>query len=96
MNFYICEIRFSKIVITSDQDLDGYGIRALLLNAFYKFWPELFELNVIHLLKTPIIKIKWKKEYYALCLNPIVVFVSTSVNKLLHESTIYQNRISVN
>lgn len=58
----IDEIRFSKIVITSDQDLDGYGIRALLLNAFYKFWPELFELNVIHLLKTPIIKIKWKKE----------------------------------
>ena len=58
----IDEIRFSKIIITSDQDLDGYGIRALLLNAFYKFWPELFELNVIHLLKTPIIKIKWKKE----------------------------------
>ncbi len=56
------DIRFGKIVITSDQDLDGYGIRGLLFNAFYKFWPELFDLGIIHILNTPIVKVKYKKE----------------------------------
>jgi DNA topoisomerase-2 len=56
------DIRFGKIVLSTDQDLDGFGIRALLLNAFYKFWPELFSLGVIHILNTPIVKVKYKKD----------------------------------
>ena len=56
----VSDIRFSKIIISSDQDLDGYGIRGLLINAFYKFWPELFDLNVICILNTPIVKVKMK------------------------------------
>lgn len=56
----ISDIRFSKIIISSDQDLDGYGIRGLLLNAFYKFWPELFDLGVVCILNTPIVKVKMK------------------------------------
>lgn len=56
------DIRFGKIVLSTDQDLDGFSIRGLLLNAFYKFWPELFTLGVIHILNTPIVKVKYKKE----------------------------------
>ena len=56
------DIRFGKIAISTDQDLDGFGIRGLLLNAFFKFWPELFSLGVIHILNTPIVKVKYKKE----------------------------------
>ncbi len=58
----ISDIRFGKIIISSDQDLDGYCIRALLINAFYAFWPELFDLNVICILNTPIVKVKYKKQ----------------------------------
>lgn len=58
----INDLRFGKIVITSDQDLDGYGIRGLLFNAFYRFWPELFDLGIIHILNTPIVKVKYKKH----------------------------------
>jgi len=54
------DIRFRRIIISSDQDLDGYGIRGLLINAFYKFWPELFDLKVICILNTPIVKVKMK------------------------------------
>ena len=54
------DIRFRRIIISSDQDLDGYGIRGLLINAFYKFWPELFDLKVICILNTPIVKVKVK------------------------------------
>jgi DNA topoisomerase-2 len=56
------DIRFGKIALATDQDLDGFSIRGLLLNAFYKFWPELFSLGVIHILNTPIVKVKYKKQ----------------------------------
>lgn len=56
----VSDIRFGKIVISSDQDLDGYSIRGLLLNAFYTFWRELFDLNIIYILNTPIVKVKHK------------------------------------
>jgi len=58
----ISDLRFSKIVAATDSDLDGYCIRGLLLNAFYKFWPELFDMNVIYILNTPIVKVKYKKD----------------------------------
>lgn len=56
------ELRFGKIILTTDQDLDGYSIRGLLMNAFYKYWKELFKLGAIHLLQTPIVKVKYKKQ----------------------------------
>ena len=58
----IDDLRFSKIALATDQDLDGFSIRGLLINAFYKFWPELFSLGVIHILNTPIVKVKYKKD----------------------------------
>jgi len=56
------DIRFGKIIITTDQDLDGYQIRSLLLNMFHKFFPELFELGIICILNTPIVKVQHKKK----------------------------------
>jgi DNA topoisomerase-2 len=66
------DIRFGKIVLSTDQDLDGFGIRGLLLNAFFKFWPELFSLGVIHILNTPIVKVKYKKD--TLAFHDLVLF----------------------
>lgn len=60
------DIRFGKIVICTDQDLDGFAIRGLLLNAFHTFWPELFALNIICILNTPIIK--------AFCKDKVIPF----------------------
>lgn len=58
----LSDIRFSKIVLTTDQDLDGYSIRGLLLNTFFKYWRELFRLGAIHILQTPIVKVTYKKD----------------------------------
>jgi DNA topoisomerase-2 len=58
----VSDLRFGRIVLSTDSDLDGFGIRGLLLNAFYKFWPELFDLNIIYILNTPIVKVKYKKD----------------------------------
>lgn len=60
------ELRFGKIVMLVDADPDGAGhIQGLLCTLFKKFWPELFELGVIHSFSTPIVKVEVdKKELY--------------------------------
>ncbi len=58
----ISDLRFGKLIIMSDQDLDGFHINGLLLNMINRFWPELFTLGVIYRFKTPIIKIFLDKK----------------------------------
>lgn len=38
-------LRYSKLIISSDADVDGGSIMALLVNLFFQFWPELFDSN---------------------------------------------------
>jgi DNA topoisomerase-2 len=49
------DLRFGKIVVLSDQDLDGFHVRGLLENFFAYFWPELFELGIIYFMNTPLV-----------------------------------------
>lgn len=60
----LSELRYGKIVITSDADEDGHHIAGLLVSNLYKFWPELFELGAVYRFFTPIVKVwvKGKKE----------------------------------
>jgi DNA topoisomerase-2 len=80
-------LRFGKIIISTDADLDGFHIRTLLMNAFYKFWPELFSLGVIHILNTPIVKVKYKKEI--LSFYDLASFENW---KLLHDGEKYESK----
>jgi len=56
------QLRFGSIAIATDSDLDGYSIRGLLIAMFNRFWPELFQLGVIKILETPIVKVTHKKK----------------------------------
>lgn len=56
------DIRYGRIIITSDADLDGAHIAALLINMFYKFWPELFKLRLVARFMTAIVRVVYKKE----------------------------------
>lgn len=50
------ELRFGKIIISTDADFDGSDIMAILVNLFFQFWPELFDKHstpVIHRLIVP-------------------------------------------
>ena len=55
-------IRYGKIVITTDADTDGYSICAQLINFFYKYWPELVKHDKLYICNTPIMQAKSKKE----------------------------------
>ena len=48
-------LRYGRILFYCDQDFDGYSIVGLLINFLYKFWPEIFEQNMIYKVETPIV-----------------------------------------
>lgn len=50
------ELRYGKIMILTDSDLDGYHIRGLIINFIHSFWPSLMKLDFICSFKTPIMK----------------------------------------
>lgn len=55
-------LRYGKIAIYSDADTDGDCIAGLLLNFFYKYWPELVREGRIFRVETPIVVAKKGKE----------------------------------
>lgn len=52
--YSVTQLRFGKLVVLSDQDLDGFHVSSLVLSFFAKYWPELFELGVIYRMNTPL------------------------------------------
>jgi DNA topoisomerase-2 len=48
------DLRFGKIVLLTDQDLDGFHIRSLMMSFFAKYWPELYDLGIVYYMKTPL------------------------------------------
>ena len=58
-------LRYGRILILSDADVDGNSISALLINFFNKYWPSLFDRKMIYKVETPIVvatNIKDKKN----------------------------------
>jgi DNA topoisomerase-2 len=53
----VSQLNFGRIAFTTDADVDGAHISGLLLNLFEKFWPELFEMGVICIFRTPLVKV---------------------------------------
>lgn len=54
------DLRYARLVITSDADQDGGHIAGLMVSNIHKFWPELFTLGVVYRFFTPIVKV-WLK-----------------------------------
>lgn len=47
-------LRFGKLIVLADADLDGFHVSSLLLSFWAKYWPELFEMGMIYRMKTPV------------------------------------------
>ena len=48
-------LRYGRVLIFTDADMDGNAISALLINFFYKYWPDMFERKMIYKVETPIV-----------------------------------------
>jgi DNA topoisomerase II len=54
------DLRFGKLAIASDADVDGFHIAGLLMNLIDHFWPELFGMDFVHILRTPVVVVRAK------------------------------------
>jgi topoisomerase-4 subunit B len=56
------ELRYNRIVIATDADVDGMHIRLLLMTFFLQFFPELVKSGHVYILQTPLFRVRNKKE----------------------------------
>ena len=58
----LSELRYGRLMISADQDLDGFHLCGLTINNFQQLWPGLFKKGFIYKLETPIVRVTQGKN----------------------------------
>lgn len=56
------ELRYNKVIVATDADVDGMHIRLLLMTFFLQFFPDLVKKGHVYILQTPLFRVRNKKE----------------------------------
>lgn len=55
-------LRYNKVIVSTDADVDGMHIRLLLMTFFLQFFPDLVKAGHVYILETPLFRVRNKKE----------------------------------
>ena len=86
--FDISKLRYDKIVLMADADVDGQHIATLLLTLLFRFMPQLVEDGHVYLANPPLYKLKWAKG------EPGYAFSDAERDKLLVEGLAENRKIN--
>ena len=86
--FDISKLRYDKIVLMADADVDGQHIATLLLTLLFRFMPQLVEDSHVYLANPPLYKLKWAKG------QPGYAFSDAERDKLLAEGLAENRKIN--
>ncbi|MCC8112335.1 MAG: DNA topoisomerase [Ruminococcus sp.] len=63
-SFHLDGLRWNKIVICTDADVDGFQIRTLILTMLYRLTPTLIDMGYVYIAESPLFEITTKKRTY--------------------------------
>jgi DNA gyrase subunit B len=76
-NFDATKLRYSKVIIMTDADVDGAHIMTLLLTFFFRYMKELIDNGNIYIAVSPLYKIRKKKDHYVYSDEELKKIIST-------------------